>query len=145
AHQPESPVLDLGCGSGDLAIALAEQGATVLGVDFAEPAIEQARAKAESLPQAVRGRLEFLVGDALRPSRLGRSFRSAVDSGFLHLFEPAEAERMIDDLATALEPGGRFYLLEFAVEFPIPNTPRAVSEGELRQWLSVENGWRLLE
>jgi SAM-dependent methyltransferase len=46
---PEGPILDVGCGSGDLGIALAQRGVEVLGVDFVEAAISQARAKAESL------------------------------------------------------------------------------------------------
>ena len=39
-------VLDLGCGTGDLAIWLAEQGRIVTGVDFLAAPLAQARAKA---------------------------------------------------------------------------------------------------
>jgi hypothetical protein len=36
-YPPAGPVLDLGCGTGDLALALARRGLTVLGIDLAEP------------------------------------------------------------------------------------------------------------
>lgn len=140
---PSGPALDVGCGSGDLAIALAQGGLDVLGVDFVEAAIVHARAKAAALPPEVAGRLEFQVADALRPSLLGRTFGSVVDSGFLHLFDPEPRDRFVDELAAALPPGGRYYLLAFAVDFPIPNVPRAVTEDEVRARFTPERGWRI--
>jgi 2-polyprenyl-3-methyl-5-hydroxy-6-metoxy-1,4-benzoquinol methylase len=68
AHPPTGTVLDVGCGSGDHAIALAQRGLPVLGVDFVEAAIEQARAKAASLLPETRRLLKFEVADGLRPS-----------------------------------------------------------------------------
>ncbi len=144
-HPPQGPVLDVGCGSGDLAIALAQGGLDVLGIDFVDAAIEHAREKAAALPPEVARSLEFEVADALQPSRLGRQFRSVVDTGFYHLFDPDTCERFVDDLAVALLPGGRYYLLAFAVEFPIPNSPRRIGEDELRARFTAEKGWRILD
>ena len=53
-YPPADPVLDVGCGSGDLAIALAKGGGHVLGIDFVPAVIEQARAKLRALPAAPR-------------------------------------------------------------------------------------------
>ena len=92
-------MLDVGCGSGDLAIALARDGHAVLGVDFVDAAI------------------------------------------FLHLFAPDDRDRFADDLAAALRPGGRYYLLAFAVTFPAPNVPLAVTEDEVRARFVSERGW----
>ena len=61
---PHGPILDVGCGSGDLAIALAEEGYPVLGIDFVPAAVDQALMKAAALPPALRARLEFRVADA---------------------------------------------------------------------------------
>lgn len=144
-YPPASPVLDLGCGSGDLAIALAQRGLQVTGVDFVEAAIEQARAKAGALPAEVANRLNFQVGDALQPSLLKQQFGTATDSGFLHLFEAQPRDRFAEDLALALLPGGRYYLLAFAVDFGIPNVPRQVTEEELRARFTAEKGWRILD
>ncbi len=143
-YPPMEPVLDVGCGSGDLAIALAQAGRRVVAVDFAEAAIAQARQKASRLAPDVSERVEFRVADALRPSRLPGRFGAVVDSGFHHLFEAGERDRFAEDLATALEPGGRFYLLAFAVTFPIANAPLEVGEDELRERFSAGKGWRIL-
>jgi SAM-dependent methyltransferase len=145
AHPPASPVLDVGCGSGDLAISLARGGLQVLGIDFVDAAIEQAREKVGALPPEVARSLDFQVADALQPSLLQRQFGSVVDSGFFHLFEPDQRDRFVDELASTLLPGGRYYLLAFAVEFPIPNSPRQVSEDELRARFTAEKGWRIHE
>jgi hypothetical protein len=48
------------------------------------------------------------------------------------------------ELADTLLPGGRYYLLAFAVEFDMQNTPLKVSEDELRARFTAENGWRIL-
>lgn len=140
---PRGPALDLGCASGDLAIHLARLGHEVLGVDFVERAIERANEKRAELPDEVAARLRFDVADAARPSALGR-FGAAFDSGFLHLLDEDAADRFAADLAAALVPGGRAYLHEFAVEFPVANVPRAVTERELRERFDAAAGWRVL-
>lgn len=142
---PADPILDVGCGSGDHAIAIAREGHAVLGIDIVAAAIDQAREKAAALPATVAQRLDFETADALRPAALGRRFGAVVDSGFYHLFDPEVAAPYANELAAALVPGGRYYLLAFAVEFPIPNVPRAVTEDELRALFAAGGGWRILE
>jgi len=142
-YPPMNPILDVGCGSGDLAISLAQLGLQVTGIDFVEAAITQARAKAGLLPAEVAHLLDFQVADALQPSLLRRQFGSVVDSGFLHLLESEECDRFVEDLALTLLPGGRYYLLAFAVEFPMPNLPRQVTAQELRARFTVEKGWNI--
>ena len=143
-YPPLDPILDVGCGSGDLAISLAQLGHRVIGVDFVETAIAQARQKAASLAPEVRQLLEFQVGDALKPSLLPQRFGSVVDSGFYHLFEPDECDRFIDDLARALLPGGRYYLLAFAIEFSMDNAPRQISAEEVQARFTPQRGWHIL-
>jgi len=143
-YPPEDPGLDVGCGSGDLAIHLAKSGLDTLGIDFIEEAITQARAKMAALPADVADRLAFRVADALQPSLLGQTFGAVVDSGFYHLFDPEQCERFVDELARVLRPGGRCYLHEFAVTFPVPNVPRQVTEAELRESFAPERGWKVL-
>lgn len=143
AHPPVAPVLDAGCGSGDLAVALARRGHEVVGVDYVEAAIAQARAKSAAEPPEVAARLHFVVADATRPSALGR-FGAVVDSGFFHVLDDAQRDAFVGELAQALVEGGRYYLLAFATDFGIPNTPRRVTADEVRARFGAANGWRVV-
>ena len=62
-----STVLDLGCGTGSLAVLLAEHGHAVTGVDLAPRMIEAAQAKAARHGVEVA----FLLGDASEPPLVG--------------------------------------------------------------------------
>lgn len=106
----EDPVLDVGCGTGELSLYLARQGNRVLGIDISPRAIEQARAKARwrRIPA------EFLVLDALRLDRLadaGFRFRTVLDCAMLHVLGDSERERFVDGLETVIEPGGLYCVL----------------------------------
>ena len=95
-YRPSGPVLDVGCGSGDLAIHLAQRGYQVVGTDFAESAIAHAQSKLGTLVPTTAQSLTFQVADALKPSRLGRKFGAIVDSGFYHLFNADQCDQLID-------------------------------------------------
>ena len=144
-YPPTNPILDVGCGSGDLSVYLAQRGHPVLGIDFVEAAIKNAKAKLSSLPQESAQLASFKVADALRPSLLQRKFGAVVDSGFYHLFDSDECEQLIDEITSILLPHGCYYLHEFAVEFPVPNMPRQVSAEEIRACFTVDKGWRIKE
>ena len=61
---PGDRVVDVGCGTGDLAFASAEAGAsTVLGVDFAAPMVELARQKASAQTFEPGATVSFAVAD----------------------------------------------------------------------------------
>ena len=144
-YPPADPVLDLGSATGDLAISLALQGHDVVGLEFVQSAVDQARDKAAALPPEAGARLRFDVGDATRPSALGVRFGTVLDSGFIHLLDPEETDRFLTDLRKAIAPGGRYYLHEFAIEFPIENVPRAITEDEIRARFNVSTGWHVVE
>jgi SAM-dependent methyltransferase len=141
---PSAPVLDVGCGTGDLSLFLAERGLSVIGIDRSEIAVAEAKARALKAAPKVGQLAEFRVGDALRPTLIPDEVTSIVDSGFFHLFGPLERQGFVQELAAKLSPGGRYYLLGFAFKSPMPNAPREVSAEELRSLFPPEQGWRML-
>ncbi len=144
-YPPKDPILDLGCGSGDLAIYLAKQGHQVVGIDFVESAIRNARDKVAALSRETARSVRFQVADALKPSFLQEKFGAVFDSGFYHLFNPDQCGQLIDEVASVLKPQGCYYLHEFAIEFPVPHVPRRISPEELQTRFTVEKGWRIRE
>jgi SAM-dependent methyltransferase len=142
-HPPTGTILDLGCGTGDLAIGLAASGFQVLGVDFVPAALDVARARLERLPEEQRRRVEFQLGDALQPSRWSGRIGAVVDSGFYHLFDAGTRDHLALELARALPPGGRYYMLGFAISLPAPDVPREVTPEEIETRFSPGAGWLL--
>ncbi|MEU6402660.1 class I SAM-dependent methyltransferase [Streptomyces sp. NPDC046985] len=106
AWLPEGPaeILDLGCGTGSLALLAAEQGHRVTGVDLSRNMVDRARAK-------LAGRAAvFLVGDAASPPVGERRFDAVLVRHVLWaLPDPARALRRWREL---LRPSGRLVLVE---------------------------------
>src|SRR5438128_10310610 len=75
-------VLDVGCGTGENALFLGENGFVVLGVDMVKKAIDIAKRKAAERRAAT---VDFRVADALMLGRLERTFDTVTDSGLLHV------------------------------------------------------------
>lgn len=99
-------VLDVGCGTGRLAVALAERGARVWGVDSSEEMLRQARAAGGRNIGLKLGRAETLpFKDAW--------FERAVLRTVVHL---VDRPRAFLELARVLAPGGRAVIATFAPE-----------------------------
>ena len=141
---PSGRIVDVGCGTGALAVALGLRGHSVLGVDLAAKAIEKANAALAQVPGAAKDLVSFRVADGLALSELGPPFGAVIDSGFYHLFGDADREQFVRQLVATLGPGGRYYLLGFAVEGNYPNAPRQVTLPELTARFSPADGWRVL-
>jgi SAM-dependent methyltransferase len=128
-------VLDVGCGTGENALYLAERGFDVWGIDFIPKAIERARDKAIKRGLGVH----FQVGDALKLDVLGRTFDTVIDSGLFHVFEDDDRVRYVESLATVVRPGGRYFMLCFSEHQPGDWGPRRVTQAEIRASFAV--GW----
>ena len=105
-------LLDLCCGTGDLALALAATGAAVHGADFTAPMLGLARDKAEARAHQVC----WLRADAQALPYADASF-DAVTIAF-GIRNVADPQRALAECRRLLRPGGRLAVLEF---FPIRN------------------------
>ena len=100
--QPGDRVLDACCGTGDLAVAALQAGATVTGLDFSERMLERARRKSDEI--------DWVQGDAEKLPFEDASFDAAtVGFGVRNL---ADLERGLAELRRVLRPGGRVAILE---------------------------------
>lgn len=98
--KPGLSVLDLGTGTGNLAMRLSALGCDLWCTDFSVPMLEQARQK---LPAA-----HFVQHD-LRgnwPTEINRSFERIVSAYVFHHFELDEKIRILSGLLPHLAPGG---------------------------------------
>ncbi|MCI0573991.1 MAG: class I SAM-dependent methyltransferase [Myxococcaceae bacterium] len=109
AREAGGPVLILGCGSGRLALALADAGVEVLGVDPSARMVASAEALRAAADAEVAARLRFLTAD-LRALRLAERFPLvAAPHNALGLMDsPAELESLLTTVRHHLAPGGRF-------------------------------------
>jgi 2-polyprenyl-3-methyl-5-hydroxy-6-metoxy-1,4-benzoquinol methylase len=100
AVPPGAKVLDVACGTGNLAIPLARRGAIVTGVDIAPNLVAQARERAAAENLTVT----FDEGDAEELPYPAASF-DVVVTMFGAMFAP-RPEIVVSELARVLRPGG---------------------------------------
>ncbi len=129
-------VLDVGCGTGEHALLFAEKGHEALGIDTASLAIRKAQEKA-----AGRGLFaDFLVWNALDLSGLNRTFDTVIDSGLFHTLSDEDRPVFAENLAAALKPGGKYFMLCFSDrepgDYPLP---RRIAQREVRD--TFGSGW----
>lgn len=115
-------VLELGVGTGRVAIALAREGVPVVGVDAMQPMLDRFEARLQREPKRVRSSVTLHRGD-LERLRLGERF-GVVTSPFHVLNHCYTREALARALATVrahLAPGGTFL---FDVRVPNPDELR---------------------
>jgi demethylmenaquinone methyltransferase/2-methoxy-6-polyprenyl-1,4-benzoquinol methylase len=106
--RPEARVLDICCGTGDLLLALARQGRTVMGSDFCHPMLVAASAKIGTR----RAPAVLFESDALKlPLRDASLHLVTVAFGFRNL---ANYEAGLAEMRRVLGPGGMAAILEFS-------------------------------
>lgn len=101
--------IDLGCGTGANAIYLAQNGFEVTGVDYAEAAIEKAKARAiEAGVQA-----DFIVDDLTNLRHISGSFDFLLDYGVLDDLRLHQREPYVKNMLSLAHPHSRYLLWGF--------------------------------
>jgi SAM-dependent methyltransferase len=135
--QPGERVLDVACGTGNLALPAAKAGAVVTGVDIAPNLVAQARKRAE----AENLNCQFDEGDAEALPYEDGSFDTVVTM-FGAMFAP-RPERVAEELTRVCRSGGRIAMANWiptgfigqmfkitASHVPPPNMPSPVLWGD---------------
>jgi demethylmenaquinone methyltransferase/2-methoxy-6-polyprenyl-1,4-benzoquinol methylase len=122
-ERPSAVVLDLCCGTGDLAFAMKRKGkARIIGADFAHTMLVRANAKSA---EDVNGAVPFLESDALQLPFADESFDLVTAAfGFRNL---ANYEAGLREMQRVLKPGGTIGILEFT-------EPKAGLFGDFYRW-----------
>lgn len=116
---PGERALDVGCGTGRLAIALADlvgESGSVLALDISPAMLRQAAR--EVARTALAKRIRLLQGDARALPCADQSFDLAAAGLVLELLCPADLDRALGELRRAVRPGGRIVLAALADEEP---------------------------
>jgi ubiquinone/menaquinone biosynthesis C-methylase UbiE len=134
--QPGMKVIDVACGSGNLAVLAAAKGAEVTGIDIADNLIETAKKRAEASGLNIK----FEVGDAEALPYPDNSF-DVVMTMFGAMFAP-RPEVAASELIRVCKPGGRIAMANWTPEghagqmfklsgkyLPPPNMPPPVQWG----------------
>ena len=106
---PGDRALDICCGTGDIALRLAREGAEVTGLDFSEPMLNVARRRMP--PSGSAGSVQFRQGDAMQLPFKDQEFNvTSVGYGLRNLEDWRVGLR---EMARVTRPGGRILVLDF--------------------------------
>lgn len=143
AERTGGPLLELGCGTGRLALPLAEAGFEVTGVDMSPRMLDVARAKVEAA--GLGDRITLLEAD-MRDVQLPQQYRLAfiAINSFMHLTTTEDQMAALQTWRRLLLPGG---LLVIDVDNP---DPRHLLEADGRldlqgRWFDPETGATVLK
>ncbi|MFH1560527.1 MAG: class I SAM-dependent methyltransferase [Chloroflexota bacterium] len=143
ARRSGGPVLELGCGTGRVAIPMAQAEVEVVGLDNSAKMLQVARRKARTLGP-INGKLTWVRGD-MRSLSLDRKFALVIIPyrGFLSLLNVEEQCRCLEGIKAHLLPGGK---LVFDIFVPDLQTLTDDSTAPLHSWdvTHPETGHRLV-
>lgn len=108
---PTGSALDLGCGTGDSSIYLAQHGWNVTGVDFVAKPLAKARVKADVAEVSI----DFVQADVTNLSRAGiaADFQLIVDNGCLHAMSDRDRDAYVRETSAMAAPDAHLLIIAF--------------------------------
>ena len=141
---PGVRALDLGCGTGRLAIPLGERGAEVLAIDVSPAMVHHLEMQAK-----VRG-VDSIRGVAMPIERIylpPRSFDLVVSNYALHHLRDADKVRLVEAAFGWLRPGGRLVIADMMLGRGATTRDRAIIASKVRAMAKkgLPGYWRILK
>ncbi|WP_199425619.1 class I SAM-dependent methyltransferase [Thermaerobacillus caldiproteolyticus] len=109
-------ILDLGCGTGDLAYEISKSGATVIGMDLSSEMIGKARTKYKNI--------QFVIDNG-ESFRTNEEYDAVFSNAALHWMK--QAAKAVESIALALRVGGRF-VAEFGGKGNVETVVQAIAD-----------------
>ena len=133
------PILELGCGTGRITMALAEAGKRITGLDLSGRMLERAVKKRAALRVEARERVHFVQGDMARFD-LGEKFRLVIIPfrPFQHLLEVRQQMDCLECVRKHLAPGGRLILDVFQTDAERMHDPVHMREVQLTEYETAD-------
>ena len=135
-------VLDLCCGTGDLAIwlaRLASPGTRIIGIDYSQPMLSRAEEKAAS--QSLIANVQFIhgdVGDIPFPDGCFDSI--GISFAFRNLtYKNPKTRQYLSEVLRVLKPGGEFVIVESSQ--PRNKLVRMIAHAYLRMFVYRLGSW----
>jgi SAM-dependent methyltransferase len=129
------PVLELGCGTGRITVAIAEAGYRIVGLDISQKMLERAAEKRGRLQREARERLHLVQGDMTR-FELGEQFLTVAIPfrPFQHLLETEQQMGCLNSVRKHLAPGGHLILDFFQTDPERMHDPMFEKEALLTEY-----------
>jgi len=135
-------VLDLCCGTGDLALCLAnlaQPSTEIIGIDYSLPMLSKAREKAAAISQKTK--LQFVhgdVGDLPFPNGFFDSI--GISFAFRNLtYKNPKTQKYLAEVVRVLKPGGEFVIVESSQ--PRNKLVRTITHAYLRMFVYRLGSW----
>ncbi len=130
AVQPGQRALDLCCGTGDIAFALARSGAAVIGLDFSAAMLDIAEARNKIPDPKTGARNPTFIQDDAQETPFPDATFDAITVGY-GLRNLASWEKGLEEMHRVAKPGGRLVVLDFGK--PANELWRKIYFGHLRR------------
>lgn len=139
AREYGDPILELGCGTGRITMALADAGKRITGLDLSERMLERAVQKRASLRVEARERVHLVQGDMARFD-LPDKFRLIIIPfrPFQHLLEVQRQMECLACVRKHLAPGGRLILDVFQTDAERMHDPVHMREAVVTEYKTAD-------
>ncbi len=108
---PPGSALDLGCGTGEPSVYLAQHGWTVTGVDFVGKPLDKARVRANAAKVSVN----FVQASVteLTQAGIGGGFDLIVDNGCIHAMSDRDRDAYAREVSAVAAPDAQLLIVAF--------------------------------